>query len=31
MLGPIADGLLTLREVTRRTLIVVVCLPDTWS
>ncbi|MFI1194261.1 ATP-binding protein [Micromonospora sp. NPDC020750] len=29
--GPIADGLLTLRDVTRRTLLVVSCLPDTWE
>ncbi|WP_320066742.1 ATP-binding protein [Micromonospora sp. RTGN7] len=29
--GPIADGLLTLRDVTRRSLIVVSCLPDTWE
>ncbi|MBM0236293.1 ATP-binding protein [Micromonospora sp. ATA32] len=29
--GLIADGLLTLRDVTRRTLIVVSCLPDTWE
>ncbi|MGC4747430.1 helicase HerA domain-containing protein [Micromonospora sp. DT201] len=28
--GPIADGLLKLRDVTRRTLVVVSCLPDTW-
>ncbi|WP_319460115.1 ATP-binding protein [Micromonospora sp. RTP1Z1] len=31
VIGPIADGLLTLRDVTRRTLIVVSCLPDTWT
>ncbi|WP_200213904.1 ATP-binding protein [Micromonospora coerulea] len=31
VVGPIADGLLTLRDVTRRTLIVVSCLPDTWT
>ncbi|PYC75098.1 AAA family ATPase [Micromonospora arborensis] len=30
MLGPIADGLLKLRDITRRTLVVVSCLPDTW-
>ncbi|MFC0003766.1 ATP-binding protein [Micromonospora siamensis] len=29
--GPVADGLLTLRDVTRRTLTVVSCLPDTWQ
>ncbi|WP_405099533.1 helicase HerA domain-containing protein [Micromonospora sp. NBC_01412] len=29
--GPIADGLLTLRDVTRRSLVVVSCLPDTWE
>ncbi|MFF5230691.1 ATP-binding protein [Dactylosporangium sp. NPDC000521] len=29
--GPIADGLLTLREVTQRTLVVMSCLPDTWE
>jgi hypothetical protein len=29
--GPVADGLLTLREVTRRTLTVISCLPDTWA
>ncbi len=28
--GPVADGLLTLRDITRRTLVVVSCLPDTW-
>ncbi|MEU8087442.1 DUF87 domain-containing protein [Micromonospora sp. NPDC049101] len=28
--GPIADGLLKLRDITRRTLVVVSCLPDTW-
>jgi hypothetical protein len=28
--GPVADGLLTLRDITRRTLTVVSCLPDTW-
>ncbi|KAB1160126.1 DUF87 domain-containing protein [Micromonospora sp. AMSO12t] len=31
VIGPIADGLLKLRDVTRRTLIVVSCLPDTWE
>ncbi|MEU4781319.1 DUF87 domain-containing protein [Micromonospora sp. NPDC023633] len=31
VVGPIADGLLKLRDVTRRTLIVVSCLPDTWE
>ncbi|HZN20324.1 MAG TPA: AAA family ATPase, partial [Micromonosporaceae bacterium] len=30
LVGPVADGLLTLRDITRRTLIVVSCLPDTW-
>ncbi|WP_030490271.1 ATP-binding protein [Micromonospora chokoriensis] len=30
VLGPIADGLLKLRDITRRTLVVVSCLPDTW-
>ncbi|MBQ0902171.1 ATP-binding protein [Micromonospora sp. U21] len=30
VLGPIADGLLKLRDATRRTLVVVSCLPDTW-
>jgi hypothetical protein len=30
VLGPVADGLLTLRDTTRRTLLVVSCLPDTW-
>jgi hypothetical protein len=29
--GPVADGLLTLRDVTRRTLTVLSCLPDTWA
>jgi hypothetical protein len=29
--GPIADGLLTLRDVTQRTLVVMSCLPDTWE
>ncbi len=29
-LGPVADGLLTLRDITRRSLTVVSCLPDTW-
>ncbi|MEV1075703.1 ATP-binding protein [Micromonospora parva] len=31
VLGPIADGLLKLRDITRRTLVVVSCLPDTWE
>ncbi|MGK5671325.1 ATP-binding protein [Micromonospora sp. URMC 106] len=31
VIGPIADGLLKLRDVTRRTLVVVSCLPDTWE
>ncbi|MET7423476.1 DUF87 domain-containing protein [Dactylosporangium sp. NPDC005555] len=31
LFGPVADGLLTLRDVTRRTLTVVSCLPDTWE
>jgi hypothetical protein len=31
LLGQVADGLLNLREVTRRTLIVVSCLPETWT
>ncbi|HEX6873339.1 MAG TPA: hypothetical protein VF163_19760 [Micromonosporaceae bacterium] len=31
LLGQVADGLMTLREVTRRTLVVVACLPDTWE
>ena len=31
VLGQVADGLMALREVTRRTLIVVSCLPDTWA
>jgi hypothetical protein len=30
LLAPVADGLLTLRDITRRTLLVVSCLPDTW-
>jgi Helicase HerA, central domain len=30
LLGQIADGLMSLREVTRRTLAVIACLPDTW-
>ena len=29
--GLIADGLLTLREVTQRTVVVMSCLPDTWE
>ncbi|GAA3281831.1 ATP-binding protein [Dactylosporangium vinaceum] len=31
LLGQVADGLLVLREITRRTLVVVSCLPDTWA
>ena len=31
MLGQVTNGLMALREVTRRTLIVVACLPDTWK
>lgn len=31
LVAPVADGLLGLREVTRRTLVVVSCLPDTWA
>jgi len=31
VVAPIADGLLNLRDVTRRTLTVVSCLPDTWA
>jgi hypothetical protein len=30
VVGPVADGLLTLRDITRRTLVVVASLPDTW-
>jgi hypothetical protein len=30
LVGPVADGLLTLRDITRRTLLVVSCLPDVW-
>ena len=30
LIAPVADGLLTLRDITRRTLVVVSCLPDTW-
>jgi hypothetical protein len=30
ILGEIADGLLTLRQITRRTLTVITCLPDIW-
>jgi hypothetical protein len=30
VLGEIADGLLTLRQITRRTLTVITCLPDIW-
>ncbi|MGI5186013.1 ATP-binding protein [Dactylosporangium sp. CA-152071] len=29
--GPMADGLLMLRDITQRTLTVVSCLPDTWE
>src|SRR5262249_26321299 len=31
VVAPVADGLLTLREITRRTLVVMSCLPDTWE
>lgn len=31
VVGPVADGLLTLRDVTQRTLVVMSCLPDTWA
>ncbi|MFG2037863.1 ATP-binding protein [Dactylosporangium sp. NPDC048998] len=31
VVGPVADGLLTLRDVTQRTLVVMSCLPDTWE
>ncbi|WP_433612708.1 ATP-binding protein [Dactylosporangium sp. CA-139114] len=31
VVGPIADGLLTLRDITQRTLVVMSCLPDTWA
>jgi len=31
MLGQVADGLLNLREVTRKSLVVLACLPDTWE
>ena len=31
LLGQVADGLMNLREVTRRTLTLVACLPDTWA
>ncbi|MEU8001077.1 DUF87 domain-containing protein [Catellatospora sp. NPDC049111] len=31
VIAPIADGLLNLREITRRTLTVISCLPDTWE
>jgi hypothetical protein len=31
VLGQVADGLMSLREVTRATLVVVACLPDTWE
>jgi hypothetical protein len=31
MIGQVADGLMSLREVTRKALIVVACIPDTWK
>lgn len=31
MLGQVADGLLNLREFTRKSLVVLACLPDTWQ
>ncbi|NUT36745.1 MAG: ATP-binding protein [Hamadaea sp.] len=31
VVAPVADGLLTLRDSTRRTLVVISCLPDTWE
>jgi hypothetical protein len=31
LLGQVADGLMTLRNVTRRTLVLVSCLPDSWN
>jgi hypothetical protein len=31
VIAPIADGLLSLRDITRRTLVVMSCLPDTWE
>jgi len=31
VVAPVADGILNLREITRRTLTVVSCLPDTWE
>lgn len=31
LVGPVADGLLNLRDKTQRTLVVVSCLPDTWA
>ncbi|NUR72155.1 MAG: ATP-binding protein [Hamadaea sp.] len=31
VVAPVADGLLNLRDSTRRTLIVISCLPDTWE
>jgi hypothetical protein len=31
LVGPVADGLLKLRDRTQRTLVVVSCLPDTWA
>src|SRR5690606_14185806 len=30
-IGQVANGLMSLREVTRKTLIVVACIPDTWK
>src|SRR5436305_8496056 len=30
VVAPVADGLLTLRDLARRTLLIVACLPDTW-
>ena len=30
VIGPVADGLINLRDCTRRTLVVLSCLPDTW-
>lgn len=31
MIGQVANGLMSLREVTRKALIVVACIPDTWK
>ncbi len=31
MIGQVANGLMTLRELTRKALIVVACIPDTWK